>query len=185
MKSKFWHTILMTMLIVFVIGLSSWAIIGNFDTDQRITIFGIVGVVIAAITSVYSVAYNHQKSKEREYEQLQFREFKKVLEHFYNALFESIKTAKNNKPIRSEKVKQELLLFKRGLMNWGNENIINAYYEYDEKLTSNINYTTKQQALFADQFLKSIRKELKFKDTEELKVFSLILTEDARREFNA
>jgi hypothetical protein len=184
MKNNFWHTTFMSLLVLFVLSLSTWAITGNLNTEQRITIFGIVGVVIAAITSVYSIGLNHQKTKEREIENIHLNELKIVLQHFYDAVTESmIHVKKNSHTDFSKKVESEMIQFKKGLMNWGSEKLIKSFILYDNILTSQdplINHKMKINATNA--FLRDIRKELNFRDNIDLNIFSIFLTTEARKE---
>ena len=83
---KFW----MLLTGSFIVSLTFWAIFYIDKIEHKIPIFGIVGMIITAITSVITVTLNNKKAKEREYELLIVKEKQKTFEHFYNAYFESI-----------------------------------------------------------------------------------------------
>jgi hypothetical protein len=81
----------------FIVSLTLWAIFYVEKTEHQIPIFGIVGAIITAITSVIAVTLNNKKAKEREFELLIVKEKQKVFEHFYNAYFEILKNVKKGK----------------------------------------------------------------------------------------
>ena len=173
----------MTVLFVFLIGLTLWGIFKIEDTQQRISIFGIVAVIFAAVTSVLTVTINNRNAKEREYQLHIFREKQKVFEHFYNAYFELLFNSKKNKTGFSQKAKDEMILFKKGLMNWGSEKIIKAYLDLDEKMIEGQDTPGKFNMLIdGDDFLRELRTELGFKDTGKVNIMSIVLTPEARKE---
>ncbi len=72
-------------------------------------------------------------------------------------------------------------LFKKGLMNWGSEELIKKYIEYEDNL--NINKDDTYAILNnANTFLKEMRKELGFKDSKSLKLMTVLLTAEARED---
>ena len=122
----------------FIFSLTFWAIFYVEKIEHQIPIFGIVGAIITAITSVITVTLNNKKAKERELELLVTKEKQKAFEHFYNAYFEILKNVKKGKKqAASSKVESEMMEFKRGLMNWGSEELIKNYLDYDSKLVQN------------------------------------------------
>jgi uncharacterized membrane protein len=172
----------MVLLIGFLIGLSVWAIFFIDTTEHRITIFGIVGAIIVAITSVLSVTLNNKSIKERELELLVIREKQKVFEHFYNAYFEMLKAVKKGKTSNiSNKAENEMLEFKRGLMNWGSEALIQNYLDFDSKLVNSKSETSTFDMLRdGDKFLKDLRKEMGFNDSDKINIMSIILDAESR-----
>ncbi len=179
---KFW----MFLSGSFIVSLSLWAIFYVEKTEHQIPIFGIVGAIITAITSVITITLNNKKAKEREFELLIVKEKQKVFEHFYNAYFEMLKNVKKGKAHGlSNKAELEMMEFKRGLMNWGSEELIQNYLDYDSKLlqakdSNNVFEMLKD----GDKFLKDLRKEMGFKDTDKVNIMSIILTAEAREELN-
>lgn len=170
----------MSVLLFLLLGLSTWAIWYIDDTDDKVSIFGIVAVILAAFTSVLTVSINNRKSREREYELLILKEKQKVFEHFYNALFDAFgQTKSSNIKVRKSMV-EEIMNFKRGLMNWGSERLIKNYIDYDNKLLADREVF--QMVKDGDHFLKEIRKEMGFNDSKDLNLMSIILTPEARQE---
>src|SRR5690606_13820496 len=104
------------------------------NLDSKISVLGIVALIVAAFTSVMTVNINNKKTREREYELHILKEKQKVCEHFYNAFFEIFKNVKNNRDGLTKKAIDEMALFKKGLMNWGSESLIKKYIEYEDKL---------------------------------------------------
>lgn len=160
--------------------LAIWGIVYVEDTNDKISIFGIVAVITAAFTSVITVSINHEKIKEREYEFYALKEKQKVYEHFYNSFFEILKQSKRRIPGLPKKAESETMLFKQGLMNWGSDRIIKEYIKYDNKLTT-------QESDFdilndGNKFLKEIRKDMGFNDPHDLNLIDIILSADARIE---
>jgi len=169
---------------ILIVSLSSWAIFFVEKTEHQIAIFGIVAVIITAITSVITVTLNSNNEKEKELELIIIKEKQKVFEHFYNALFEILKTVKQGDPQGlSKKAEQEMMEFKRGLMNWGSEDLIQKYLDYEHNLIqSQSNKDPMETIKKADRFLKDLRKEMGFKDTNKINIYSIILTAEARDE---
>jgi hypothetical protein len=171
---------------VVIVSLSYWAIFFVEKTEHQIAIFGIVAAIITAITSVITVTLNSNKQKERELDLIIVKEKQKVFEHFYNALFEILKTVKQGKAQGSSKnAEQEMMEFKRGLMNWGSEELIQKYLDYEHNLIqSQSNKDHIEMIKNADRFLKDLRKEMGFKDTDKINIYSIIMTAEARDELN-
>ena len=117
MKKNIFQYILMFTLSLILIGFSIWGVWFVEKIENQISIFGIVAIIVAALTSVYTVSLNNKKAKEREYDLMVLKENQKVYEHFYNALFEMMKTKKNRSNQPSSTVINEMMLFKKGLMN--------------------------------------------------------------------
>lgn len=170
----------MIPLFVLLVGLIVWAICYVTETKDKISILGLVTVVIAAFTSFITMAINNEKAKEREYYFHVLKEKQKVYEHFYNSFFELLKNTKAHKTPLSSKAKTELMLFKQGLMNWGSERLIQKYIDYDTKLTRPD--STFNMMLDGNNFLKEIRKDMGFNDSIALNLMEILLTAEAREE---
>lgn len=170
----------MVILFALLSGLLVWGIWHIEKIENKISIFGIVTVIMAAFTSVLTVSINNRKAKEREYDLHVLKEKQKVYEHFYNSFFDLLKGSKKGKQGVSPKTINEMMLFKQGLMNWGSENLINKYIEYDNKLTQPD--TTFNMLEDGNKFLKEIRKEMGFADSKKLNLIDIILTAEAREE---
>lgn len=152
-------------------------------TEHKTPIFGIVGAIIAAMTSVITVTLNNNKAKEREFELLVLKEKQKAFEHFYNAYFEILKNIKRSKEhILSNKAQSEMMEFKRGLMNWGSQELIKNYLDFDSNLLKSKDGNGLDMLKVGDKFLKDLRNEMGFKDTDEVNIMSVILTAEAREE---
>ena len=170
----------MIFLFALLIGLLIWAIWFVNDINTKTSIFSIVVVILAAFTSVLTVSINNKKAKEREYELLIMKEKQKVFEHFYNAFFESISHSKKGTSNLSKKTLDEMMNFKRGLMNWGSERLIKKYLDYENKMVQN--RETFDLLRDGDEFLKEIRKEMGYQVSNNINLISIILTPEARQE---
>ncbi len=179
-KSFFINTWLL-ILILILVSLSIWGIFYIDDLNSKISVLGIVALIVAAFTSVMTVNINNKKTRDREYELHILKEKQRVCEHFYNAFFEIFKNVKNNRDGLNKKTIEEMALFKKGLMNWGSEDLIKKYLQYEDK---NELYQGKTHLILnnADDFLKQMRKELGFRDTKSLRLMTLLLTAEARAE---
>lgn len=168
------------ILIAILLALSIWGIFYINDLNLKISIFGIVAAIVAAFTSVLTVNINNRKTREREYQLHILKEKQKVCEYFYNAYFEMLFQIKKGKDGVSNEALKETMLFKKGLMNWGSEQLIKKFLEYESKLATN------KDKMFllnhGNDFLKELRKELGFKDSGKINIMSIILTADAREE---
>jgi uncharacterized membrane protein len=177
--SKFWMIFLFLLLTGFLI----WGIFYVDDLQSKIAILGIVAIIVAAFTSVLTVGINNNKAKEREYELHILKEKQKVFEHFYNSYFEMLKGVKKGNKGLSNKVEQEMMEFKKGLMNWGSDKLIKEYLAFDTKLIESQGNPDKFNILKdGNDFIKALRKELGFNDSKEVNVMSIILTAEARKE---
>jgi hypothetical protein len=181
MTKSFFINIWLFILILILVSLSVWGVFYINDLESKISVLGIVAVIVAAFTSVMTVNINNKKTREREYELHILKEKQKVCEHFYNAFFEIFKNVKNNRDGLTKKATEEMALFKKGLMNWGSEDLIKKYVEYEDNLEIHKGNTS---AILnnADGFLRDMRKELGFKDSKSLKLMTLLLTAEARTE---
>jgi hypothetical protein len=183
MKNDILFKIWMFFLFLLLIGFLIWGIFYVKDLQAKISILGIVAVIVAAFTSVLTVSINNKKAKEREYEFHVLKEKQRIFEHFYNSYFEILFNVKKNKSGLSRKAEDEMLLFKKGLMNWGSDRIIKKYIEFENNL-QNIGNTENTFNILkdGDRFFKDLRKELGFNDSKDVNILSIILTPEARKE---
>lgn len=180
MKKNSIQIIWMIILSLILLGLSIWGVWFIENIDNKISIFGIIAVIVAAFTSVLTVSINNNKAKEREYELHILKEKQKVYEHFYNSFFNILNETKKGKSGVTNKSTKELLLFKQGLMNWGSERLITKYIEYDNKLGQKKSIIKMMED--GNDFLKEIRKDMGFEDSKKLNLMKIILTPEARNE---
>lgn len=183
MTKNFFINIWLIILILILISLSVWGIFYIKNIDSKIAVFGIVALIVAAFTSVMTVNINNKKTHEREYELHILKEKQKVCEHFYNVFFEIFKNIKSNKDGLSKHAIDEMALFKKGIMNWGSEELIKKFIQYENNIDIHKG-NTKAILNDADIFFKEIRKELGFKDSNKLKLLTVMLTAEARNELN-
>src|SRR5690554_430811 len=179
-KNNFLHHIWSIVLFILLIGLLIWGIWFVEDQSNKISVFGIIAVIMAAFTSVLTVSINHAKAKQREYELFLLKEKQKVYEHFYNSFFELLNRSRKGQQSISKKAIEETMLFKKGLMNWGSDDLIKKYLEYDDKLTND--QDNFQILKDGNIFLKEIRKDMGFQDSKELNIINVILNSEARRD---
>ena len=161
-------------------GFLVWGVFYVDDLQSKIPILGIVAIIVAAFTSILTVSINNAKAKEREYELHILKEKQKVFEHFYNSYFEVLKGVKKGNKGLSSKTEQEIMEFKKGLMNWGSDRLIKEYLAFDAKSLESTNTSNRLKDI--NNFMKELRKELGFKDSKDTNVMSVILTGEARKE---
>ena len=174
--------ILTSILSIFLVGLCIWALWFLKEADDQIAVFGIIAVILAAITSVLTVSISNNKARQREYDLLILKEKQEVFDHFYETLFEISNSTLKGKNTLTNKTMSEMMFFKRGLMNWGSEHLIGKYLEYEEKISAQ--GSNQQKLKDADEFLREIRKELGFEDSKKLSLMSILLKPEARKELN-
>lgn len=173
----------MLFLFLLLVGFLIWGIFYVDNLQSKISILGIVAIIVAAFTSVLTVSINNKKAREREYELHILKEKQKVFEHFYNSYFEMLFKIKKGQSGLSRKAEEEMLLFKKGLMNWGSDRLIKKYIDFDSKLVnSQENPETFSLLKDGDKFLKELRKELGYNDSKNVNIMSIILTAEAREE---
>jgi len=69
------------------------------------------------------------------------------------------------------------------LMNWGSETLIQAYFKYEDDITSkHESGNTKAVLQAGDVFIKELRREIKFDVSKDVNILSIILNPEARRE---
>lgn len=180
------HWIWSSILIVFLIFINVFGFYYFEEESSKVAILGLSGVILAAVTSVFTVVINNMHSKKREYEFLVFKEKQKTYEYFYEALFlalnkEKQKKDKEGKIILPKEAVIAMSNFKKGIMSWGSEKIIQEYLDYEEKLITNneVNNTLK----IANDFLISIRKELGYEVHKNTPLVTIILDNESRFKF--
>jgi drug/metabolite transporter (DMT)-like permease len=90
MKKDILSQIWMIFLFLLLVGFLFFGIFYVDNLQSKISILGIVAIIVAAFTSVLTVSINNKKAKEREYELHILKEKQKVFEHFYNSYFEML-----------------------------------------------------------------------------------------------
>lgn len=183
MKRDLLSQIWMFFLFILLIGFLIWGIFFVDNLQSRISILGIVAIIVAAFTSVLTVNINNNKAKEREFEFHILKEKQKVFEHFFNSYFYIMYDIKKNKSGLSQKAEDELLLFKKGLMNWGSDVIIKKYIDFENNLINNEqteNLTDRLKK--GDNFFKDLRKDLGFNDSKDVNILSIVMKPEARKE---
>ena len=181
MRKDIFTKIWLVVLVMILISLSVWGIFYVDPIDSKISILGIVALIVAAFTSVMTVNINNKKTREREYDLHILKEKQKVAEHYYNMFFEIFNNVKKNKNAVNNKALEEMALFKKGLMNWGSEDLIRKYIEYEDAINVE-DRTARTVFVEGNTILKEIRKELGFKDSKDLNLMSILLTAEARKE---
>ncbi len=177
LNSNLWMGVLITLLT----GLIIWAVFFIESDNQKIAVFAIVGVLITAITSVVTVNLSTQKAKEKEYELMLVKEKQKVFNHFFNVLFEVIISSKEHRKTNMPLVIKEYMNFKRGLMIWGSEEVINSFITFDHVIQNlskegNLDEDKKIASLSVIEIiLKSIRKDLKYSVSDKIFLTGVLL----------
>ena len=177
LNSNLWMGVLITLLT----GLIIWAVFFIESDNQKIAVFAIVGVLITAITSVVTVNLSTQKAKEKEYELMLVKEKQKVFNHFFNVLFEIIKSSKEHRKTNMPLVIKEYMNFKRGLMIWGSEEAINSFITFDRVFQNlskegHLDENEKIASLSVIEIiLKSIRKDLKYSVSDKIFLTGVLL----------
>lgn len=179
LNERFW----LSVLIIFIVSLSMWAIFFIDSESHRISVFTLVGGIVTTITSVMTVAITSKKTKEREIELILLKEKQKVFEHFYNFYFKLLKGTKSQDPniSLSEKDVEELLEFRKGLMSWGSEELIRQYMIFEDEIAVE-SKSAHERFKIAGRFFAAIRKEMGFADSADLNVIAIVLNSTARSE---
>lgn len=173
----------LSLLSIFLVALLLWAALGVSETQHRIAILAIVGVVLTAMSSVFTIVINNKEARDREIRLLIQKEQQKVFEHFYAAFFDILKATKasSKNPLTKTAI-NEMYKFKRGLMNWGSEQLISDFLQYEAEMEKASDSGTSAVLQIGDRFLKSMRKELGFEDKGSVNIMSIILDTQARKE---
>jgi uncharacterized membrane protein len=67
MTKSLFINIWLFILILILVSLSIWGVFYIDDLESKISVLGIVAVIVAAFTSVMTVNINNKKTREREY----------------------------------------------------------------------------------------------------------------------
>lgn len=176
-------TVWMIILVLFLLAILIWGVFFVEDEKNKVSILGVIAVILAAFTSVLTVSINNRKAKEREYEFHILKEKQKAYEHFYNMFIELFTNVLKKKPVKADgKAFEEMMEFKKGLLNWGSEKLIIEFMNYESSLNNKTNETPYPILKAGDKFLKELRKELGFKDKGEVNLMAVLLKDDAREE---
>jgi uncharacterized membrane protein YvbJ len=176
---KFWASI----LVIFTICLLLWGLLYVEDTQSKIAVFGIVGLILTAITSILVVSMDNLKVKEREYEFMLLKEKKEVFKIYYDAYFNTLKGKGKSDKLNSQQLVDKMMEFKKGLMNWGSEELIKAYIRYEDDLIDfGQSQDVKKMLSRGNDFFKLMRKEMGYKDSGDFNILSITLDSNARRE---
>lgn len=189
----------MMILVGVIAGLVWWAAFHVVSVEHKIAIFGIVAVVVTAITSVLTVTLNNRKAKEREANLLILKEKHKAYGHFYQFFFSALqltrakgelesfpdqtsntakKEARNKIETLEKKAEHEMLEFKKGLMNWGGEDLIKDFLKYDDYQGEGAGKLLEA----GDELMKALRRDMEFDDKGKVNIMSVILDSAARNE---
>ncbi|QMU30144.1 hypothetical protein [Adhaeribacter radiodurans] len=180
MKKDWLMIFWMAFLGCLIIGYLTWAVFFVDKPETKVSVFGITAAISAAVTSVLAVNINHKKTKEREFEFLILKEKQKVYSHFYNALFDSFHNSRVGQEDFSQETLNELMNFKKGLINWGSERLIKKYLTYDNIIAGNTNVLEIITA--SDEFLREIRKDLGHEEAKNINLVGVVLNPEARKE---
>lgn len=176
-------------ILVIVTSLYCWGRSISY-VDKQIKIYGISASILGLYTSLLIALINHKNSKNREISILIQKEKQNAYMHFYNAVFEGLKKAlqsrndeqkeeskKEDKKVFdvNDKMLVEMLEFKKGLMIWGSQELIDAFLKYnkglfDDKVDKYDN---------TNEFLIAIRKDLQHTDNRKIKLYDILLKADA------
>jgi len=178
------HWVWTAILILFIVALNIWGFCYFKEESSKVAIIGLSGVILAAITSVFTVVINNSETKKRELEFLIIKEKQKVYSIFYDILFQALRQS------RDPKVKKlsadDYLEFKKGIMNWGSENLIKEFIDYDSKITQvNLGEDPRKIIDHAEKFLKAIRKDLGLITSKNTNVIEVILDNESRRKIKS
>ncbi|MDX2470672.1 MAG: hypothetical protein QNL04_08885 [SAR324 cluster bacterium] len=180
MKHKILILLSVVILLILIFGLAYWALYVVTETEHKISITGIIAVIITAIISVANVAIVNANAKKQEFDLLYKKETQNTFEHFHNALVSALQSAKEkNKNSQKEKqsnAEAEMFKFKKGLMSWGSKDLIQSFYTYESDLKKG----GPKILEVANTFLKVLRKEMGFNDPDDLDVFSILLVPEDR-----
>lgn len=143
---------------------------------------GIAAAIIGVIGTTALAILTHAKTKEREINSRHFLEKKTAYMIFITLMFDLFKASKHNTEISDEEMLEKLFDFKRELMVWGDQNVIQQLEKYDDLAQGN--YENKDLLYSVDDLLRAIRKDLGHNDEklERGKLVSMFLTPQGRKE---
>ena len=74
----------------------------------------------------------------------------------------------------------EMLKFKKALMNWGSQELINSFIDYENKIAAEESLVVRNQII--NDFLKAIRKDLDHNDSDDIQLNEILLDPKSRTE---
>lgn len=179
------NTVLIFLLFVFLISLISWAKSKVKKTEHVIAVFGIIGAMLTTIISIFLIGISSEANKQLEIDLIITKEKQKAYEHFYNAFFIMLDTMNEETSVIEKDAYSEIMLFKRGLMNWGSEELIKEYLIYESKVIKfSESGNVVDMLIVGDNFFKALRADMGFNDTGDINLLSIILNAEAREQVN-
>lgn len=182
-RNIFYYLFIGLLLILFSY-LVYWSIFVLKDTNEKLTAFGITGVLLTGLVTLVTFSINSLQAKEKEYDAIALKEKLVSYEFFYVAIVDIIRTKGENQSKTGKKLVSDLITFKKGLMSWGSERLIKNYIAFENDVFYSEHLTLAEKVKRIDEILKEIRREFGYKDSKSLKLFELFLEKDARKELN-
>ncbi len=177
------HWVWIAGMILFLIGLNFWRFHYFKEESSKVAILGLSGVILAAITSVFTVVVNNSATKQRELEFSVLQEKRKAYSIFYEIIFKALKNQKKTGK-KDDITVEEYLEFKKGVMNWGGEFLIKEFIVFDNNLNSEASKDFILIVKNYDRFLKAIRKDLGLETSNQVNLIEVLLDKEARNTFN-
>lgn len=155
--------IIVWILALVVIGLGAWFFVrGLIEADP-----GISAAVIGAVTVIAAGIWSHYSSRRRDINSRHFIEKKNAYMHLIDLIFDLFESTKNDKEIPEKEIEKRLFKFKKELMVWGDQTVIEKLAEYENKMAEpKINSDPSEQLLTVDDLLRVIRSDLGHNDSE-------------------
>jgi len=143
---------------------------------------GITAAIIAGFVTVIGGIFSHHQIQKREIKARHFIEKKNAYMHFINLVFDVIKAIKNKSTIPMDKLEKVMLVFKRELIVWADQDVLQAYRKYEEG--SSNNSEPEDTLLIIEDLLRAIRKDLGHDDSQLNRgdlIGMLIVAEDRKK----
>lgn len=175
----------MNKAIQWIIGLSVFCVLGflawTFVQSLMKAEPGITASVIGALAAVSVGIWTHYSTRRREINSRHFVEKKNAYRHLIDLIFDLFKAQKNSQALSESETLERMLEFKKEVMVWGDQDVIQALENYENKVTASEQNGKEQLStddphqllMIVDDLLMAIRKDLGHKDTQ-LKRGSLV-----------
>ncbi len=167
--NKAFITILGLLLLCIII-FAGWLFIQSLlEADP-----GITAAVIGAIAVMIAGMWSHYSNRRREINSRHFIEKKNAYMHLITLIFDIMKATKEKVEFKEEIMLERLIEFKRELMVWGDQKVIEALHNFENKsATLSNDKESSATLLVVDDLLRAIRKDLGHNDSQ-LKEGSLV-----------
>ena len=166
--------ILVLGIVGFLLWIFAWSLL-EADANIKSGVIGLVSVIIVALVT-------HYQTKKREISARHFSAKREGYMKFIDLFFDMARSVKNNRSTSEKEMIQQMMQFKKALIVWGGQEIIEAWNSFEANVQDG--QSTEKMMWTLENILKAIRKDLGHDDStlpSGSLIALLLVTEDKRK----